>query len=144
MARGSQPRLDMKGKLKVSDLMSTAVITVHETEPVTGAHAEMQVGVIRHLPVIDARGHLVGVLSDRDVMRSIAKQKPQRVGEIMTRDVVTTSPETPAHVAAKLMLDHKISSILVVDETAALVGVLTQTDYLELARRALLDLPLAR
>jgi CBS domain-containing protein len=94
--------------------------------------------------VIDARGHLVGVLSDRDVMKSIAKHKPQRVSEIMTRDVVTTSPETPAHVAAKLMLDNKISSILVVDESAALVGVLTQTDYLELARRALLDLPLAR
>ena len=104
----------------------------------------MQVGVIRHLPVIDDRGRLVGVLSDRDVLRSVAKHKPQRVAEIMTRDVITTRPETLAHVAATLMLDNKISSLMVVDDSTALVGVLTQTDYLELARRSLLGLPLAR
>jgi len=134
----------MQAQLKVADLMSTALITVHEAEPVTGAHAEMQVGVVRHLPVVDDRGRLIGVVSDRDVLRSLAKRKPQRVGEIMTRDVVTTRPETPAHVAAALMLDHTISSILVVDESEALVGVVTQTDYLELARRSLLGLSLER
>ena len=134
----------MQAQLKVADLMSTALITVHEGEPVTGAHAEMQVGVVRHLPVVDDRGRLIGVVSDRDVLRSLAKRKPQRVGEIMTRDVVTTRPDTPAHVAAALMLDHTISSILVVDESEALVGVLTQTDYLELARRSLLGLSLER
>jgi CBS-domain-containing membrane protein len=42
------------------------------------------------------------------------------------------------------MLDHQISSLPVVDETGALVGLITQTDYLELARRALLGLPLER
>lgn len=42
------------------------------------------------------------------------------------------------------MLEHGISSLLVLDDTAALVGVVTVTDYLELARRALLGLPLAR
>jgi CBS domain-containing protein len=62
----------------------------------------------------------------------------------MTRDVITTRPDADAYVAADLMLDHKISSLPVVDDTGALVGVVTQTDYLELARRALLGLSLER
>jgi CBS domain-containing protein len=62
----------------------------------------------------------------------------------MTRDVVTVRPEAPAADAALIMLDHKISSVLVVDETGNLVGVVTQTDYLDLARRSLLGLPLER
>ncbi len=130
--------------LTVADLMSTALITVAATDPVTGAHAEMQVGVVRHLPVIDDRGRLVGVLSDRDVLRATAARKPQRVGDIMTRDVVTARPSTAAHTAAGLMLEHGISSLPVVDETSTLVGVVTMTDYVELARRSLLGLPLER
>lgn len=130
--------------LTVADLMSTALITVGTNDPVTGAHAEMQVGVVRHLPVVDDRGHLVGVLSDRDVLRAISTRKPQRVGDIMTRDVVTTRPETAAHEAAGLMLENSISSLLVVDETSTLVGVVTMTDYVELARRSLLGQPLQR
>lgn len=130
--------------LKVADLMSTAVISVRESEPVTEAHAEMEVGVVRHLPVVDDRGRLVGVLSDRDVLRSATGHRPRKVADIMTRDVVTVRPEDLAHRAASAMLDHKISSLLVVDDTETLVGVITMTDYLELARRALLGLPLER
>jgi CBS domain-containing membrane protein len=130
--------------LKVADLMSTAVISVRAAEPVTEAHAEMQVGVIRHLPVVDDRGRLVGVLSDRDLLRAARVHRPQKVSDVMTRDVMTVRPEEAAHRAASRMLDHKISSLLVVDETETLVGVVTMTDYLELARRALLGLPLER
>ena len=124
--------------------MSTALMTVNTDETIKEAHAEMQVGIIRHLPVIDDRGRLAGVLSDRDVLRALSTKKPQRVAEVMTRDVVTTRPDTTAHAAAALMLDRKISSLPVVDETGALVGLVTQTDYVELARRALLGLPLER
>jgi CBS domain-containing protein len=131
-------------ELRVRDLMSTALTTVNASAPVSGAHAEMAVGIIRHLPVVDDRGQLVGVLSDRDVLRVRASKKAVRVADVMTRDVITTRPDADAYVAADLMLDHKISSLPVVDDTGALVGVVTQTDYLELARRALLGLSLER
>ena len=52
--------------------------------------------------------------------------------------------EAPAFEAASMMLDNKISSVLVVNDDDKLVGVVTQTDYLEVARRALLGLPLER
>lgn len=130
--------------LRVSDLMSTAVITADATETVKEAHFDMQVGVIRHLPVLDERRRLVGILSDRDVLRAVGAKRNGKVSDLMTRDVITTRPEVPAHEAARVMIDLKIGSLPVVDEHGTLVGVLTQTDYLELARRALLGLPFER
>ena len=124
--------------------MTTALTTVHANDPVSGAHAEMQVGAIRHLPVVDDRGRLVGVLSDRDVLRAIAAKKPLRVADVMTRDLVTALDEAPADLAAELMLDQNISSVLVVDDANTLVGMVTMTDYVHLARRALRGQPLER
>ncbi len=133
-------------QMTVGDLMTTALVTVRASELVTDAHAEMESGAIRHLPVVDERGHLVGVLSDRDLLRAaigIAKRTP-RIGELMTREIVSLRPEAPAARAAELMIEHKIGSVPVVDEQGALVGIVTQTDYLEVARRALLGLTLER
>lgn len=131
-------------ELTVGDLMSTAVLTIKASESLKEAHAEMELGVIRHLPVVDDRGHLVGVISDRDLLSSLHGRKPRSVAEVMTREVLTTRADTQAHAAASLMLDHKISSLPVVDSTGVLVGIITQTDFLELSRRALLGLPLER
>jgi CBS domain-containing protein len=124
--------------------MTTALITVQANEPLSGAHAEMQVGVVRHLPVVDDRGRLVGVLSDRDILRALGHRPPKRVADVMTRGVITVRPDSMAHEAAAIMLDEKIGSVLVVDDEDTLVGMVTQTDYLDLARRTLLGLPLER
>ena len=130
--------------LKVRDLMSTALITVRANEPVTEAHVEMESGDIRHLPVVDDRGRLVGLLSDRDLLRTAAAKRTPRISEIMSRQVVKVGPDAPGHQAAALMLEHKIGSVAVVDEHGELVGIVTQTDFLDLARKALLGLPLER
>lgn len=123
------------------DLMSTALVTVKATDSLTSARAEMEIGMIRHLPVVDDNQRLIGVLSDRDILH-LRTQK--RVADLMTRDVFTVSPMAPASKAASIMLDNRISSVLVVDDNGVLVGVVTQTDYLDLARRSLLRLPLER
>jgi CBS domain-containing protein len=130
-----------RSELTVSDLMTTQLITVKASEPLQEARADMEIGVIRHLPVVDDRGKLVGVVSDRDLLGA---KRMGRVADVMTRAVVTTKPEVPAFEAASLMLDHKISSVLVVNDDNLLVGMVTQTDYLEVARKALLGLPLER
>ncbi len=128
--------------LKIADLMSTALLTIKASESVTEAHAEMELGLIRHLLVIDDRGKLVGVLSDRDLLS--ASKRHRKVAELMSRDLITIRPESPASEAAALMLDHRISSVPVIDGHGTLVGLVTQTDYLDLARRALLGLQLER
>ena len=132
----------MRSSLRVSDLMTTALVTIKPDDNVVHARAEMEVGVFRHLPVVDERHRLVGVLSDRDVIH--LKGANTKVASVMTRDVVTVKPDSYADEAASIMLEQKISSILVLDDEGMLVGVVTQTDYLDLARRALLGLSLER
>jgi CBS domain-containing protein len=128
--------------LTVSDLMTTAIVTVRPDEPVRDASADMRLGAFRHLPVVDARGRLVGIVSDRDILRAAGRPKETTIAEIMTRDPVTIRGDAPAHIAAKMMLDRTISSLPVVNDEGRMIGLVTQTDYLDVARRALLALPL--
>jgi CBS domain-containing protein len=129
-----------RSELTVADLMTTQLLTIKASEPLKEARADMEIGVIRHLPVVDDRGRLVGVISDRDLI----SKRGGKVADVMTRALITTKPDAPAFEAATLMLDHKISSVLVTNEDDELVGMVTQTDYLEVARRALLGLSLER
>ncbi len=129
-------------KLTVSDLMVTAVVTVREDETLYEAHADMEMGAFRHLPVLDARGRLVGILSDRDLLRALSRSEPTTIGDVMTRAPLTVLADTDAHEAAEIMLDHRIGSLPVVGDDGALIGLITQTDFLDVARRALLRMPL--
>jgi CBS domain-containing membrane protein len=128
--------------MTVADFMVTAIVTVRADETLGAAHADMEMGAFRHLPVVDARRRLVGILSDRDLLRALGRAKSTTIAEIMTLNPVTVRPETAAHVATALMLDRKIGSLPVVAEDGALVGLVTETDFLDVARRALLALPL--
>jgi CBS domain-containing protein len=128
--------------LRVSDLMTTAVISVRPDEKVTAAHADMELGAFRHLPVVDDRRRLVGIVSDRDLLRALGRPKSTTIGEIMTRSPRTIRADASAHLAAQMMLDHTIGAVPVVDDSGSMVGLVTMTDYLDVARRALLHLPL--
>lgn len=127
--------------VRVRDLMSTAIVSIKETDIVGLAKAEMDFAAIRHLPVVDAEGRLAGVLSQRDVLQALAKRdgKPVHAGEIMSREVRTVRPGAPAHEAARAMLEAKIGSMPVVSERGELVGMLTESDFLRVAEEALAE-----
>lgn len=89
----------------------------------------------RHPLVTDAAGRLVGVLSDRDVLRCLGPQRhPDRsvlegitAEQIMSTDLVTIGPSTTLERAVALMIDQGISCLPVLAE-GALVGIVTNTD----------------
>ena len=120
-------------ELKVSDLMSTALITVTPDESVTAADVEMKRVGIRHLLVVD-RQHLVGILSDRDLLAALATRESEtiRVRDVMTTPVRTLFTEAPAQLAAQWMVEDKIGALPVEGEDGQLVGVITETDLLKL------------
>lgn len=124
----------------VEDFMSTAVITMKESDTLSAAQIEMQMAEIRHLPVVDQKGHVVGVLSDRDILRNLTKidGKPTPVTQIMSRRVQTVKPSMLASEAATLLIEHKFGCLPVVGDNEQIVGIITDTDFLKIAEQALL------
>lgn len=123
----------------VEDYMSTAVITLKEADTISAANLEMKLAEIRHIPVVDAKGRVVGIVSDRDMLRHASglDGKPIPIASIMTRRVRTVRPTTPAADAAQVLLDHKIGCLPVVGDEEQLVGIITETDFLSIAQQAL-------
>lgn len=131
----------LEASLRVRHMMSTDPLTVAPHVSVHQAHTLMQKRQIRHLPVVE-EGRLVGMVSDRDIRlvlpspaTSLAVWEVRHllakltVGEIMTRFVVTVTPDTTAAEAVRRLLRHKIGALPVLDNRQVL-GILTRTDVL--------------
>jgi acetoin utilization protein AcuB len=124
----------------VREVMTPNPITVRPDSDYLAAIALMRAGKFRRLPVVDDAGHLVGLVSNLDLHNASLGQPTQetvtgdgvlvRVREVMKRHVVTVSPDYPFEEAARLMVEHKIGSLPVVEE-GRLVGILTDTDVFQ-------------
>ena len=130
----------------VKDAMKSALATVHPDEPILEAVARMVERQIRHLPVVDRSGRLVGILSDRDVRTAIgdpvealaresAGLESMPVSSVMTTDVVTARPEGSLADIARRFVDDRVGAMPVVAEGGSLVGIISYLDVLEASRR---------
>jgi acetoin utilization protein AcuB len=118
----------------VRNCMTRDPITVRPESDPLAAKALLKAGGFRHLPVLDANGSLVGILDRNDLELFLSKagspgvaRRQHRIDQLMTREVVSVSPDCPLEEAASLMVKHKIGSLPVV-ETGKLVGIVTETD----------------
>ncbi len=125
--------------LLVQDLMSTSLITVRDTDVIGTALSAMGTATIHHLPVVDANHRVVGILSDRDLLRGLAgsMKESSPLTAIMTRSVRCARPTTSGADAARLMIEQGISSLPIENEAGILVGILTSRDLLVVAENAL-------
>lgn len=130
--------------VKVEDLMSTALLTVNPNDRIDAADLDMKLAGIRHFPVVDERNHLLGVVSDRDLLRALGSGGSVVINKVMTREVETVSAETDAADAVELMLERKIGCLPVTGEDGQLIGMITETDFLQVAQRALSEEDLIR
>ena len=126
--------------LKVAQIMSKDLITVHEEDTVTLAEAMMRWEGIRHIPVENDDGELVGMFTLGDVVQALRTREGDedglRIGEIMHKAPRTVAPDTPTLEAIKIMRDENLSALPVV-EGSKLEGILTDSDFLVVAARLL-------
>lgn len=115
--------------------MTDDPMTVEATAKVSDAVNILQSLEIRHLPIVDKVGVLVGMISDRD-LRS-ANGDEQSVGSLMNSNVVTIDPETEVEEIIDLLLEQKVGALPVVDDqTNELMGIVSYVDVLRALRSA--------
>lgn len=129
--------------MRVRDVMRNHVVTLSMLDALDVATDIMSIGRIRHLPVVDRDQSLVGIVSQRDLLRaSISSvlgigEAGQRewlgkvpVVDVMTRAVTTVHPDATISEAVNRLLTAKIGCLPVVDEVGKLVGLVTESDVL--------------
>jgi acetoin utilization protein AcuB len=124
--------------------MSKNPITITEDTPINRALKSMRDEKVRRLPVLNKKGELVGIVSEKDLL--YASPSPATslsiheihylvskitVDEVMTRDVFTVSEYTPLEEAARIMADNKIGGLPVVRD-GRLVGIITESDLFKI------------
>jgi acetoin utilization protein AcuB len=108
--------------MKVRELMSKGVVTIEDSATCHEAVERMMRSQVRHLPVVDRRGALVGVVTDRDL-------KAVTVSKVMSAPAVCVAADDALETAARRMLDDKIGALPVLD-AGRLAGIITETDLL--------------
>jgi acetoin utilization protein AcuB len=138
----------------VKDIMTEEVVSLHEHDNLDEVMKVMQKGRFRHVPIVDGQNKLVGIMSDRDVLRLLPFRKSQRKPQsevfraelfdveskepvlwqqlyrIMNRQVIHVQPNCSFHDAVKMLHDMKISCLPVTDDDKNLLGIATVTDVM--------------
>jgi CBS domain-containing protein len=129
------------GGLVVADVMTLDPIAISADAPLEDAERLMHERAISGLPVVDAAGTLVGVISRTDVvedgtipMAILLRKKPSglRVGELMSSPAITVETTDPLIEAARRMRDNRIHRLVAVDDAGRPVGVLSASDFVAL------------
>jgi two-component system chemotaxis response regulator CheY len=118
----------------VSAIMTRETMTLYPEQNFAELVGLMANQAFRHVLVVDTDRRLCGVISDRDVLRELSRARDwhqKRVSEIMTRDPMTITPESPISAAVRRMLEKRIHCLPVVDEEGRVHGILTSTDLLK-------------
>jgi CBS domain-containing membrane protein len=128
-------------KLRVRDLMTPDVHVVRPDDSLATLRDVMNEKNVRHVPVVDDDGHLVGLVSERDMLRRAAGLEgdlplsfgaevaaAMKVREVMTWPVETIEADEEAATAASVMLDNKYGCLPVLEQ-GMLAGILTEADF---------------
>lgn len=125
----------------VRDKMSTPPVTITPGTPIQDALKLLNEKRFRRLPVVNRSGELIGIVSERDLLYATPSPasslsmwelhyllSQMQVQNIMSKEVITTTPDTPIEEAAEVMATHKIGGLPVVDENNYVLGMITETD----------------
>lgn len=109
-------------------------VTLQETALVGDALKLMAENRIGGIPVVNAKGVLVGIVTNRDLR--FEKRMGRPVAEVMTRErIITAKPDTTMAQAEEILQDHKIEKLPVVNSEGKLVGLITYKDIIKLKQR---------
>jgi CBS domain-containing protein/PII-like signaling protein len=140
--------LDMQPQ-RAAELMTPQPLTLSAETPLAQAAALMADRGLKRLPVVDAQGRLVGLVSRSDLLKTVAEGlrqhpdqppqlpvgAPEQVGALMFTNVPTVTPATPLSVTLERLMANEKRRVVVVDAERRVVGIITDGDVLRRAGR---------
>lgn len=141
---GRGPKMDAK-QLMVADVMTIDPVVVNIDASLEEAAHLLHSNQVSGLPVVDANGALVGVISQTDLLAvtdspigRLIRREPSglRVGELMSSPAVTIPLTGSLDEAARLMLDSRVHRLVATDDAGHAVGVLSAIDFVTLFAEA--------
>jgi acetoin utilization protein AcuB len=128
----------------VKNRMSQPIITVEPDMSIMEALNLMKTKNIRRTPVVDAKGKLIGIVSDNDLLNAGPSQATSlsvweinylvgkiTVKKVMSTTVLTVSEDTPIEEAARIMVDNKVGGLPVMKDKT-IVGIITESDLFKI------------
>jgi CBS domain-containing protein len=131
--------------LRVADVMTIDPVTIASDASIEAAERLLRVNRITGLPVLDAEGDLIGVISQTDLLlagrpsiEAALRNRPSglRVGELMSSPALTVALDAPLAEAARIMRDAHVHRLVAVDDDGRSVGVLAAMDFVILFAEA--------
>jgi acetoin utilization protein AcuB len=133
--------------VRAEQIMSAPVVSIAPDTRLDKARKMVRERRFRHVPVVDKDGRIRGVVSDRDLFAlpqmddTQETLEPKVVADIMTKKVLTATPETNIREIARVLFEERIGCMPIVDENDQVVGMITRSDILRaLIKHAPLDL----
>jgi acetoin utilization protein AcuB len=124
-------------------VMTKKVLTIKAMTPIQVAYEDMKEHSIRHMPVVDTAGKLVGILSDRDVLKAANIRMINEIEQEMTFNphhtvedflswpVQTVSEKAHVEDLAKMMIEQKVSAFVINGPNHYIKGIVTTDDLLQ-------------
>lgn len=110
----------------VSQIMNTDLFTVQEEESLSMVKAIMDWHSIRHIPIENKEGNLVGIVSAK-YLDNFDESQPTTIGNIMVTDIISVARDCPISTCSKMMKEHKIGCLPVMRD-GKITGMITDTD----------------
>lgn len=130
----------------VSEIMRREVVTVTVGEKLDLTQDLMNLGRVRHLPVLDDEQRVIGIVSHRDLLAAAMTQvldfdatsrrtflRSIEVGEVMAKEVATVGPDARLADVARILVECKIGCVPVLGAHGELLGLVTETDLIAAA-----------
>lgn len=115
--------------IKAGQIMTSPVVSIPPEMTVSEALALMNQRCLHHLPVVDSESRLVGLTSDRDLLARKGREG-LLVSQTMATEVLTAGPDSAICAVARIMTDHHVNCVPVIDPERQLLGILTSLDLL--------------
>lgn len=143
-ANASKGHLAVKNKPKITEIMTVNPVYVHTSQPVSDAYDLVKSGAFHHIPVLDGRVP-VGMISATDILKlaydtdgtddrllRTMLDHQFNLADAMTEDVVTVAESADIREVIAPMASGAMHSVVIVDDSGELVGIVTSTDLIQL------------